>query len=402
MAQSRVELFASIRRDRRNDPEVSVRALADRYGVHRRTVGEALASALSKPRKKAPPRVLVLASAHGWIDEMLRADLTAPSKQRHTVVRMYQRLATEYDFTLASISTVRDYVRKRRPDIAAEAHKQRVPVEAVVPQQHAPGAEAEVDFAEVWVRLVGEVIKCHQFTLRMSYSAKSVHRVFLSQAQEAFMEGHVEAFRVLGGVPFRHIRYDNLKPAVQRVCFGRNRVESQKWVAFRSHYGFEAFYCLPGVEGAHEKGGVEQEGGRFRRSHLVPVPDVESLDALNARIAEIERAADDRVLHGQNTSVGFRFREEAELLRPLPAEEFDCGVTLTPKVGRDSRITVRQSRYSVPARLIGSGPRPARPTAMPTAPATLIIDALLAVPNLRTDVRPGCRMSLRQRCAHFG
>jgi transposase len=53
-------------------------------------------------------------------------------------------------------------------------------------------------------------VKCHLFTLRMSYSGKAVHRVFVSEAQEAFMEGHVEAFRVLGGVPTRHIRYDNL------------------------------------------------------------------------------------------------------------------------------------------------------------------------------------------------
>ena len=41
--------------------------------------------------------------------------------------------------------------------------------------------------------------------------------------------------------------------------------------------GFEAFYCIPGVEGAHEKGGVEGEIGRFRRGFLVPVPRVTSL-----------------------------------------------------------------------------------------------------------------------------
>ena len=88
------------------------------------------------------------------------------------------------------------------------------------------------------------------------------------------MQGHVEAFAVLGGVPVRHVRYDNLKSAVSQVCFGRSRVESQRWTAFRSHYGFDAFYCMPGIEGAHEKGGVEHEGGRFRRTHLVPVPSL--------------------------------------------------------------------------------------------------------------------------------
>lgn len=118
-------------------------------------------------------------------------------------------------------------------------------------------------------------------------------------------------------------------------------------------FGFDAFYCIPGQDGAHEKGGVEQEGGRFRRTHLVPVPEVASLDELNERIAVIDLAEDDRVLHGQRVSVGFKFREEADLLARLPFDDFDCGVTLTLKVARDARITVRQTQYSVPARFIG-------------------------------------------------
>ncbi len=167
------------------------------------------------------------------------------------------------------------------------------------------------------------------------------------------MEGHAEAFRVLGGVPTRHIRYDNLKPAVNKVCFGRSRIESQRWTAFRSHYGFDAFYCIPGEEGAHEKGGVEHEGGRFRRNHLVPVLAVDTLGELNEHIAEIDKAEDDRHIQGANTSIGFNFAAEAELLAPLPDDEFDCGITLTPTVRRDSRIVVRQNYYSVPARFIG-------------------------------------------------
>src|SRR6266542_931075 len=186
-------------------------------------------------------------------------------------------------------STVAHYVKKRRPQIIAGARDGHEHVQGMVPQMHAPGAEAEVDFAEVWVRLCGEPVHCHLFTLRLSHSGKAVHRVFASQSQEAFMEGHVEAFRVLGGVPTRHIRYDNLKPAVNKVCFGRSRIESLRWPAFRSHSGFDAFYCIPGIEGAHEKGGVDHEGGRFRRTHLVPVPEVATLAELNERIAEIDR-----------------------------------------------------------------------------------------------------------------
>lgn len=55
-----------------------------------------------------------------------------------------------------------------------------------------------------------------------------------------------------------------------------------------------------------------------------------------------------------NTSIGFNFANEADLLAPLPDDEFDCGITLTPTVRRDSRIVVRQNYYSVPARFIGT------------------------------------------------
>ena len=50
----------------------------------------------------------------------------------------------------------------------------------------------------------------------------------------------------------------------------------------------------PGREGAHEKGGVEGEIGRFRRRWFVPVPQAASLAELNARLAEADAAEDAR------------------------------------------------------------------------------------------------------------
>ncbi len=59
------------------------------------------------------------------------------------------------------------------PEIAAEAG--RGLQQGFVPQTHEPGAEAEVDFADLWVILRGEKTKTFLFTLRLSYSGKSVH-----------------------------------------------------------------------------------------------------------------------------------------------------------------------------------------------------------------------------------
>jgi Mu transposase, C-terminal domain len=257
-----------------------------------------------------------------------------------------------------SYSYVAKYVHQRRREIVAQAAARDAAragvVAGFVPQYHPPGAEAEVDFADLWVRLAGVMTKCFLFTLRLSHSGRAVHRVFASQGQEAFLEGHVAAFEVLDSVPFDKIRYDNLRSAVHRVLFGRNRAESGRWLAFRAHYGFEAFYCQPGVEGAHEKGGVEGDGGRFRRTHLVPVPEVDTLGELNARLVAADGAEDERRIDGRAVSVGAAFAAEAPLLLALPPERFDTALSLTARVDRYAQIMVRQVRYSVPARLIGT------------------------------------------------
>ena len=285
------------------------------------------------------------------IDAMLRTDLEAPRKQRHTARRVLARLVDDHGADGLSYSTVRDYVARRRPEIWAESG--RTASQVFVPQDHAFGAEGEVDFADLWVVLGGVKTKTHLFTFRLSGSGRSVHRAFGSQGQEAFLEGHVYAFEQLGGVPFRHVRYDNLKAAVSRVLTGRNRLESDRWVAFRSHYGFDAFYCQPGVDGAHEKGGVEGEGGRFRRTHCVPMPVVDSIAELNELLAKADKKDDYRRIGNRTQTVGHDGQLERACLRPLPAEPFPTWLTLTPRVDRHARVTVRQCLYSVPARLIG-------------------------------------------------
>ncbi len=350
MARSKVELFEAIRRDDRVE-QMSVRGLADKYGVHRRTVRQALANAVP-PERKTPVRVAAkLEPAKGLIDAMLVLDLTAPRKQRHTARRVLARLVDEHGFTDLTYSAVRDYVAKRRPEIWAAAGKALE--DAFVPQTHEPGAEAEVDFADLWIDLAGVRTKVFLFTLRLSFSGRAVHRAYATQGQEAFLEGHQVAFEIFGGTPMFHIRYDNLKAAVSRVLFGRTRTESSRWVAFRSHYGFESFYCKPGVEGAHEKGGVEGEGGRFRRNHLVPVPKVESMAELNELLIGYDHVDDARRISNRTLSVGQQFAFESPLLRPLPTERFETGLALTPRVDRYARVTVRQCHYSVPSRLIG-------------------------------------------------
>jgi transposase len=345
VARSRVELFEQIRKDRRVEG-ASIRELAGRHRVHRRTVRQALDSAVPPPRKPYPQRPKPAIDAYaGVIEGWLLADRDVPRKQRHTARRIWQRLVAGHGATLSEV-TVSRYVARRKTELGLDQ------VEVSVPQAHLPGAEAEVDFGEFHAMIAGALVKLWMFVLRLSCSGRAFHVAFATQAQEAFLEGHVLAFEYLGAVPGR-IRYDNLKPAVMRVLRGRDRAEAERFIALRSHYGFDSFFCIPGKEGAHEKGGVEGEIGRFRRRHLVPVPAVASLAALNQRIAAADIVDDGRVITGRPVTVSAAFAAEQPAMLPLPDEMFDPARLLQARVDSRARVCVRQNYYSVPARYAG-------------------------------------------------
>lgn len=339
---SRVELYERIRKDSR-DEGLSVRALAAKHHVHRRNVREALVSAVP-PERKVPVRdAPVLGPWMMLVRAWLVADRSAPRKQRHTARRVYQRLVAEHSATVAE-STVRAFVAEVNFELDNTLGV------VCVPQTHGPGEEAEVDFGEFGAYVDGVLVKCWMFCMRLSHSGRGFHVAFSHQAQEAFFEGHVLAFDYFGAVPHR-VRYDNLKAAVIKVLLGRDRTENERFIALRSHYGFDSFYCIPGIEGAHEKGGVEGEVGRFRRRHLVPVPVVASMAELNELLAAGDRVDDERHIARRPSSVGVAAAGELASMRELPAEAFDAAAVLCAKVDTKGRVAVRQSFYSVPVGL---------------------------------------------------
>jgi len=288
---TRVELFEIIRRDH-FVYQKSVRAIARKHRVHRRVVRQALASAVPPARKRPERESPMLTPAiRGVIDGWLEADLQAPRKQRHTARRIHERLQREHGFEGAA-STVRRYVGRRRRELGLKG-------DAFVPQDHEPGKEGEVDGYEGYVDFPWGRDKVQVLAFRSGYSGREFHVAYPRQTQQAFLEGHVLAFAWFGGV-FHEMRYDNLPAAVKRVLRGRRREETDRFVALRSHYLFESEFCQPGVEGAHEKGGVEGGLGRFRRNHLVPVPQVDDYDALNALLRKACAEDDLRTLEDRS------------------------------------------------------------------------------------------------------
>jgi len=323
-----------------------LRALAERHGVHRRAVRQALAAALPPPRKRPVGRPAPKLGAYReLIDSWLLADREAPRKQRHTAHRVWRRLVDEQGAVVAE-RTVREYVHRRRRELGG-------PVEEVfVPQVHEPGVEAEVDWGEAEVVIAGQRRTVHLFLMRACYSGAAFVLAFERETQQAFLEAHVEAFRVFGGV-FATIRYDNLRSAVKQILRGRRRDETDRFVALRSHYLYESVFTRPGKQGAHEKGGVEGEVGRFRRNHLVPVPEVASLRELNRLLEDACLDDLERRISGRVETVGEAFRAEGRALRELPAQDYDAAEVASPRVDAKALVMVRQNHYSVPVALAG-------------------------------------------------
>lgn len=339
----RVELFELIRKD--HDLGLSKRAICIKRGVGKKTVNQALASPIP-PGRKCPvrKRSVMNHEVRAFIDGVLEKDKTAPRKQRHTARRIWQRVTEELGSTAAEV-TVRAYVRERKRELS-------IGVQAFVPQHHPAGAQSEVDFYEAEVVIASEQVTAKIVTTRSEFSAGSLHVAYPAALQSAFFEAMILAFEFLGGVP-TIVRFDNLRQAVARVMRGKRRVQQDKFITFRSHYLFDASFTSPGVQGAHEKGGVEGEVGRFRRRWLTPVPEFDTWEDFNDYLRACCIKDLDRKLDGQTHTVGELVSIEQSLLKPLPKERFDVSVVGEARVDDKSRICVRTNRYSVPASLVG-------------------------------------------------
>ena len=337
--RAKVELFEQIRREYEFGVG-TIRAVAQKLGVHRRMVRQALASAEPPERKRVKRKRPAIGPVQSFIDGILEADRNAPRKQRHTAHRIYERIRSELPEHKVAEATVRVYVRQRKHELGWSTR------ETCVPQSYAPGQEGQVDWYEAWAELSGEQVKLQVFSLRSMVSGAAFHRAYRHATQQAFFEAHEQAFHYFSGV-FRLLRYDNLKSAVKRVLRGHRREETTRFIAFRSHWRFASDFCTPAEP--HEKGGIEGEAGYFRRNHWVPLPQARDLEELNAQLLAGCHEDERRMVAGHDTTVGAAMLTERAHLLPLAEQGFELAEVAFPRVDGLGCVRVRTNLYSVPA-----------------------------------------------------
>lgn len=328
-----VELYAKVRRAVMVD-QMSEREAARLFGIHRKTVKK-ICQYVAPPgyQRKKEPTSPKLAGFTGIIDAILEADKQVHAKQRHTAMRILERLRDEHGFT-GAYTIVRNYIYK-----VATRHK-----EMFMPLAHRPG-HAQVDFGEADGFIAGKKVRFHYFCMDLPHSDGCFVKAYPTEDTEAFLDGHVAAFAFLGGVP-QSILYDNTKIAVAKILGDGKRLRTKAFAELQSHYLFEDKFGRPAR--GNDKGNVEGLVGYSRRHFMVPLPVAADFAALNTKLLDGCIKRQQAKLRGQTETIAERMQRDTAALMALPHGAFDACHKVSTRVSSLSLVRYRNNDYSVP------------------------------------------------------
>ena len=315
----------------------SIRQLEKETGHCRKTIRKVIKGIYPEYKLTKERPCPVLGDFKEIINDWLKNDQGVHKKQRHTGVRIYERLRDEHGYT-GSESALRRYVGQLKRELGLSRREVFVPLEQVF-------GESEVDWGEARVIISGIEKKVKIFAIRAQGSGAIFVKAYPSENLESFLDGHINSFTFFGGV-FKVIRYDNLKAAVEKILKGKDRKEQEKFRNFHQYYSYQAVFCNPAK--GNEKGGVEGIIGYSRRNFLVPIPEVKDFEELNDMlltkcIKYQQKKPGERILTVQELLI-----EEQKHLIPLPNDSFPCWKLRAVKADHYATVRFESNRYSVP------------------------------------------------------
>ena len=311
---------------------LSIRAIARRTGLDRKTVRRYLREGLTAP-VYAPraPRGSKLDAYRRYVRERIE---TYPELSAQRLFREIGELGYEGCYT-----SVKDYVREVRPP-AHTGFERRF--------ETPPGRQGQVDFAQFKVCFgcePGHVRVVWLFSLVLGFSRYLFARFVFRQTLDVLVRCHLEAFAELGGVP-HELLYDRMKTAVLGEDDAGEVIYHPTLLALGAHYGFRPRACRP--YRAKTKGKVERPFRYVRQDFFLgrtfyDMADLNAqLDAWRAEVANVRK-------HGTTKRViSEALTEEQPALSALPAGRFSDVLKLERRITRDGMVSVDGNLYSVP------------------------------------------------------
>ena len=311
----------------------SVRAIARKLKMHRKTVRRLLGLASGKYKPKATqPRSTILAPYDVDIRKAIEdcADIRAPA--------VLDRLR-ESGFQ-GGITVVRDRLRQLRP---------RPRQEAFLTRSYGPGRMLQVDWADFGYAIPGCARRVSAFVAALAYSRMLFLVFTLSQKMGCFLRCMDAALRFFGGRTLVDV-FDNMGTVVKERR-SQTAVLNPRFLQYATVRGFGVRVCTPARP--TEKPYVERPIG-FVRTRFWPGRRPADLFELNAQATKWrDDIANNRVHEetGKVPSLVFK-NQERKKLEPVVFRPFDTDDLFSTTVSKTFRVDFDSNIYSVPWRLV--------------------------------------------------
>lgn len=245
-----------------------------------------------------------------------------------------------------SYSLVADFVQK---------YKDEQIKKATIRFETAPGLQAQVDWKEnlKMISKHGEVFEVNIFLMVLGYSRMKFVKLTSDKTQKTLFSCMNEAFKYFNGLP-KEILFDNMATVVDRANSKIGNVQlNSKFLQYSKDIGFNPITCR--IYRPQTKGKVESLAKLVDRLQVYN-NEFETYEELEKIVNSFMKEINTEISQGTNMKPVDRFEKETKYLMPLPNQSVLNAYITSPKeykVSKESMITYKGKKYSVPTYLIG-------------------------------------------------
>lgn len=245
-----------------------------------------------------------------------------------------------------SYSLVADYALK---------HKKTEIKKATMRYETSPGLQAQVDWKESikMTSKTGEIYEINIFLMVLGYSRIKFLKLTSDRTQKTLFHCMNEGFKYFKGVP-REILFDNMPTVVDRANSRIGNIKiNGKFMQYSKDLGFKIITCR--AYRPQTKGKVESLAKLVDRLKVYnnEFKDYEELEKI---VNDFMKEINEEVSQGTKERPIDRIEKETKYLLPLPSQDILKTYIASPKeykVSKESMITYKGQKYSVPTYLIG-------------------------------------------------